>query len=324
MLGFVIIGRNEGERLRCCLVAVVKAAVAVVYVDSGSTDGSAALARQMGADVVELDMRRPFTAAWARNSGWRRLLAIAPETNRVHFVDGDCELMPGWVDEAMLAMDAAQQVAVVCGRRRERFPNASVFNLQCEVEWNAPAGLVQSCGGDALVRVEALRAVNGYRDSLIAGEEPELCVRLRAAGWQVLRLRQDMAWHDAAMTHWMQWWRRTMRAGHAFAEGALLHGAPPERHGVKARRRALLWGLALPCTAALLTLVGQLGGWLLLLYPLQVLRLGLRPEPAAKEANAVWSRAFFLVAGRFPEAAGVLMFWSRRLRGATSTLIEYK
>ena len=44
------------------------------------------------------------------------------------------------------------------------------------------------------------RAVGGFRDDLIAGEEPELCVRLRAAGWRIWRLLEsDMAFHDAAM-----------------------------------------------------------------------------------------------------------------------------
>jgi GT2 family glycosyltransferase len=281
-MGVVIIGRNEGQRLVRCLESVRGTVAQVVYVDSGSTDGSAAKARDLGADVVELDMRRPFTAALARNAGWRRLLEIAPRATTVHFLDGDCEVVPGWLPAALDALTAHPERAVVCGRRRERFPDASAFNRQCEIEWNAGAGEIRSCGGDALMRLDALAAAGGYRDSLIAGEEPELCVRLRAAGWKIWRLDRDMVWHDAAMTRWSQWWKRSKRAGHAFAEGAFLHGGPPERHYVAEARRA------------------------------------------AREANAVWSRAFFLVAGRFPEAAGVLLFHWHKLRGRASALIEYK
>ena len=323
-LGIVIIGRNEGERLRRCLQSLVGTGSQLVYVDSGSTDGSAELARRFGAEVVELDMRRPFTAAWARNMGWRRLRELRPEVTLVHFFDGDCEVIAGWIDAAVRTLDEQPAIAVVCGRRRERFPDASAFNRQCEIEWNALGGEIRSCGGDALMRLEALSAVGGYRESLIAGEEPELCVRLRAAGWKIWRLKQDMVWHDAAMTRWSQWWKRSKRAGHAFAEGAFLHGAAPERHYVAEERRALLWGAVLPLAIVLLGLVHPMGLLLLGLYPLQMLRLALRPQPAALEADAAWSRAFFLVAGRFPEAAGVLLFRWRKLRGRASTLIEYK
>jgi GT2 family glycosyltransferase len=323
-MGVVIIGRNEGQRLVRCLESVRGTVAQVVYVDSGSTDGSAAKARDLGADVVELDMRRPFTAALARNAGWRRLVEIAPQATTVHFLDGDCEVVPGWLPAALEALTAHPERAVVCGRRRERFPDASAFNRQCEIEWNAGAGEIRSCGGDALMRLDALAAAGGYRDSLIAGEEPELCVRLRAAGWKIWRLDRDMVWHDAAMTRWSQWWKRSKRAGHAFAEGAFLHGGPPERHYVAEARRALIWGGALPLAILLLGLVHPIGFLLLALYPLQMLRLALRPQPAAREANAVWSRAFFLVAGRFPEAAGVLLFRWHKLRGRASALIEYK
>lgn len=323
-LGVVVIGRNEGERLRRCLASLVAFGTPIIYVDSGSSDGSADLARKFGAGVVELDMRRPFTAAWARNQGWRRMVELHPAITRVHFFDGDCEVIDGWLSAAMRTLDEQPGIAVVCGRRRERFPEASAFNRQCEIEWNAGAGEIRSCGGDALMRVGALAAVGGYRESLIAGEEPELCVRLRGAGWKIWRLDRDMVWHDAAMTRWSQWWNRSKRAGHAFAEGVFLHGAPPERHYVAEERRALAWGAALPAMILLLGLVQPLAFLLLLLYPLQMLRLALRPQPAAREAGAVWSRAFFLVAGRFPEAAGVLLYRWRRLRGRASTLIEYK
>ena len=323
-MGIVVIGRNEGERLVRCLRSVAAVAGRVVYVDSGSTDGSVAAARAAGADVVELDLRTPFTAAKARNAGWQRLQQSLPQLSSVHFLDGDVEVVPGWLETAAAELARHPEAAVVCGRRRERHPERSVFNLLCEIEWNAATGEVRACGGDALMRLDALRAVGGYRPGLIAGEEPELCVRLRAAGWKIRRLPQDMAWHDAAMTRWSQWWQRSKRAGHAFAEGASLHGAPPERHYVAEERRALAWGVALPVAIVAAGLASPWGWLLALVYPLQMLRLGLRPAAAAREAGAVWRRAFFLVAGRFPEAAGVLLFWRRKLRGRASTLIEYK
>src|SRR6185437_6636133 len=129
-------------------------------------------------------------------------------------------------------LETHSNVGAVCGRRRERFPDRSIYNWLCDREWEGPAGEVRACGGDVMIRSSALKAVGGYRDDVIAGEEPELCVRLRTAGWSIWRLDTEMTLHDAAMMRFNQWWRRTLRAGYAFAQGAYLHGAPPERHFV--------------------------------------------------------------------------------------------
>jgi hypothetical protein len=318
----VVIGRNEGERLRRCLQACVRSGAPIVYVDSGSTDGSQELARRAGASLCALDMTQPFTAARARNEGFALLRRLHPQVPLVQFLDGDCELFDGWLAAATDFLGARPDVAAVCGRRRERLPDASVYNRLCDIEWNTPPGEACAFGGDVLIRAEALAAAGGYRDDLIAGEEPELCVRLRAAGWKIWRLDRDMTWHDAAMTRVKQWWRRCMRAGHAFAEGASLHGAPPESHFVGETRRALVWGAALP--AALLVLAVAWWPALLLwaIYPLQWARVGLKLRGQGKPIP--WTQSLFFLAGRFPEAVGALRFWWGRRANRRSAIIEYK
>lgn len=316
-VGAVVIGRNEGDRLRVCLESVVPFIAAAVYVDSGSTDGSVQMAQGLGAEVLALDMAIPFTAARARNAGYRLLINAHPQTRYVQFIDGDCEVVPGWLDQASRYLDAHPDCAVVCGRRRERHPEASIYNQMCDLEWDTPIGDALSCGGDALMRVDALVQVNGYRDQLIAGEEPELCVRLRRKGWRIHRLDIEMTRHDAAITRWGQWWRRTVRAGHAFAEGAWLHGASPERHWVRETTRTVLWGLLLPIAiAGLVVGVDPRAAALALLYPLQWARLAFRTRSPAL--------AFFSVAGKFAEAQGVLKFGLTKLLGRSGRLIEYK
>lgn len=319
----VAIGRNEGERLRACLRSVVPLAACVVYVDSGSTDGSVEMARAMGVDVIVLDPAVPFTAALARNAGWRRVRAIAPSLDLVQFVDGDCTVVDGWMPLARAHLAAHPEVVGVCGRRRERHPDRSVYNLLCDLEWGTPVGEAKAFGGDAMVRLAALEAVGGYRADLICGEEPELCVRLRAAGGRIHRLDAEMTLHDAAMTRLSQWWKRTMRGGFAFAEGVALHGAPPERHKVAEARRAWAWGVALPLAVLLGALLVSPWALLgLLAYPLQMLRifLGARGQPL----RARVLRSFFLVLGRFAEAAGALKYHARRWSGGPTRLIEYK
>src|SRR4051812_21398157 len=179
-IGAVVIGRNEGERLRRCLESVVGRVRQVVYVDSGSSDGSIALAVALGVEVLRLDLRQPFTAARARNAGFARLGDCGQELRYVQFVDGDCEVVGGWFEKARAFLEDHPEVAVVCGRRRERHPEHSVYNMLCDIEWDTPVGEAKACGGDALMRCDAFRQVNGYRPDLIAGEEPDLCVRLRA------------------------------------------------------------------------------------------------------------------------------------------------
>lgn len=316
-VGFVVIGRNEGERLLACLRSINSSAFSVVYVDSGSTDGSVKVAKTFGVHVVNLDMTVPFTAARARNEGWRALLKLAPDLEFIQFVDGDCVLAVGWLEKARTYLQHNPLHAVVCGRRREKFPERSIYNRLCDLEWDTPVGEAKACGGDALMRVIALQQVGGYRDDLIAGEEPELCVRLRRAGWRIYRLDAEMTLHDAAMTRFGQWWKRGKRAGHAFAEGAWLHGSAPERHWVKETVRSLIWGLGFPLLIAFLGLfVSRLGWFLLLAYPIQIRRLSGSPGG--------WAQAVFLVVGKFAEVLGVLQFLKNLVLQKRANIIEYK
>jgi GT2 family glycosyltransferase len=321
--GVVVIGRNEGERLRRCLESVGEDTGKIVYVDSGSTDDSVKMAQGMGAEVVSLDMNSPFTAARARNAGFNRLRQLSPDLLYVQFVDGDCELIPGWLDKTVSFMDAHSEVAMACGRLRERFPEQSIYNLLCDMEWNTPVGNTKACGGIALARVSAFESMQGYRESLIAGEEPELCVRLRKSGWTIWRLNEEMAWHDAALTRFGQWWRRAMRGGYAYAEGVHLHGSSPERHWVKESRRAWFWGLLLPLLGLFLTWTYWAYGLIvLMIYLLQICRLALRNQ--SRQKSHPWATAFFLVLGKFPEMLGQLKFQFERLMGRPGKLIEYK
>ena len=306
----VVIGRNEGARLLACLAALQGRVRRLVYVDSGSTDGSVAAATAAGAEVVALDMAQPFTAARARNTGLSHLASDPPDF--VQMVDGDCALQPGWISAALAAFAAHPAAVVVCGRRRERFSQASVYNALADREWDTPIGPARACGGDALMRYAAVQAVGGYDPGLIAGEEPDLCLRLRAKGGEIWRIDAEMTLHDAAMTRFSQWWRRAVRAGHAFAEGCARHGFD---HWGLETRRALIWGAGLPMAIVLLGLWHPAGWLLALAYPAQVIRLARRGG---------WAWGLFSVIGKFAEARGALGFYASRLRGQRRGLIEYK
>jgi hypothetical protein len=323
--GAVVIGRNEGERLRVCLQSVLRSTSRAVYVDSGSRDGSEALARLLGVEVVQLDLSVPFTAARARNVGYQRLAEIAPELALVQFVDGDCEVVAGWTDTAVARLLQRPELAVVCGRRRERHPEASVYNRLCDLEWDTPVGDTAACGGDSMIRFAALQAVGGFDPSLIAGEEPELCVRLRARGYRIERLDAEMTLHDAAITNFSQWWRRNVRAGHAFAEGAALHGRSPDRPGVRNVRSALFWAGIVP-TVALAAAIPTSGASLLLFggHLVIVARVYRRARERRWPRRDAALSAFFTVLAKLPELQGIARYHWMRARGRRSALIEYK
>lgn len=324
-VGVVAIGRNEGERLKQCLHSIIREADLIVYVDSGSTDNSPQLARCLGVETVELDSSIPFTAALARNAGFQKLLEMSPDLEFVQFVDGDCELVKGWLKQAIETCQSETQVGVVCGRRREKFPQASIYNLLCELEWDVPSGEVKASAGDALMRVTAFRQVNGYNPTLIAGEDPELCIRLRQKGWKILRLDSEMTCHDAQMTYFSQWWKRSLRAGYAYAEGAWMYRHSPEKHWVKESLRIWLWGLWIPLISLLA--VWFAGGWGLLLlvsYPVLLAKTFRFYQTYSWNFRENLLYSSFCTLAKFPQLLGQIQFQRHRLLGQQSVLIEYK
>ena len=327
-IGVVTIGRNEGERLIRCLksaIALLPQDTPIIYVDSGSTDGSVAVAKSLGVQVINLDMSLPFTMARGRNTGFRYLVEQFPDIKYVQFIDGDCEFIPGWIEQAIETLDNDDRLAIACGQRRERFPDASIYNRLADMEWNTPVGEAKACGGDALIRVSAIREVNGYNESLIGGEEPEMCIRLRQRGWKIARIDADMTYHDAAMLTLSQWWKRSMRGGWAVEEGAAMHGKPPERYMIRDSLSGWIWGLVLPITA--LSLAWVTSGLSLLLflgYPVLMWRVYRYRCSYGDLPSHAGLYALFCVLYKFPQVIGQMKYWLSRWRGQQATLIEYK
>jgi GT2 family glycosyltransferase len=319
-IGVVVIGRNEGKRLIDCLASVkLETNNNVVYVDSGSTDGSTAAAQEFGAFVVNLDLTQPFSAARARNEGFRVLKVLKPDIRFVQFLDGDCILIQGWLDTATAFIKQQPDVAIVSGRLRELHPTASIYNQLCDIEWDAPIGEISACGGNSMVRVEAFEAAGGFLPQLIGGEEPELCLRLRERGWKIWRLSADMARHDAAMTRFSQWWGRSVRSGYGLADIWLLHWTSPLWSWDMAS--SVFWGGLLPATICLGALIhpAALGG--ALAYFLQVCRIAFARGLTSSQS---WIFAIVIMVSKFAYFQGILKFCWRQLCRRGAPLIEYK
>lgn len=326
-IGAVIIGRNEGERLKVCLASLQKqfpAESPMVYVDSGSSDGSCEYARSHGFSVIELDKSAPFTAARGRNAGWKFLVEQNPELDYIQFIDGDCELLDSWLKTAIEALEENETTAIVCGQRKERFPDETVYNRLADMEWNTPIGEALACGGDAVMRVEALKSVNGYNASYICGEEPEMCIRMRRKGWKVFRLDTDMTLHDMDMHTFAQWWKRSSRAGWSIAEGYDKYGREEERYMIKEYRSGFIWGAIIPCLAILPAFITPLSLLLLLGYPVLGFKIYRYRQQFGDSSSHARLYAFWCVLSKFPQLAGQWQYLKSKRKAQQATLIEYK
>jgi GT2 family glycosyltransferase len=332
--GVVVIGRNEGLRLRACFEVLVKFDCPIVYVDSASTDESVALAKSLDVDAVELDMSLAFSAARARNEGFYFLITAHPEIQFVQFLDGDCILNQEWPEAAVRFLFANPDYAVVCGRRRERFLDQSIYNRVIDLEWNTPVGEARSCGGDSMIRISAFREVGGYDPKCVAGEEPELCYRLRQSGWRIIRLDAEMTLHDSAMTRLTQWWRRSMRGGYgSIAVYARCSGdAPrPYAHQIKSCRT---WVVGWPALVFICGLFGYWAGAWIGLFAGLLLAFGLLPMQVARIAWKKWKKGvplmeslaygYLIMISKPAEFIGQVRYFAEKIQGKSQTIIEHK
>ena len=326
-IAVVVIGRNEGERLRVCLQSVLSMnyplhLLEVVYVDSQSTDGSVAMARNMGVDTIVLD--GPTTAARGRNAGW-----TATTAPLVLFLDGDTILHPEFVQAAIASLDEPR-TAAVWGNRREIDTTSSVYNLLFDWDWETPPGLTAYFGGDALVRRTVLEVTGGYNDRLIAGEEPDLCRRMRGLGYTILHIDVPMTMHDLDMHRFQQYWRRSVRTGFAYAQISSIyaHTSDPLWLDVSRRNifRGLFWTLA-PMLCIALSMWRHT--WLpvfafVVLAVLAVARSGrsMRHKSVNWELPIAYGMHSHLQ--QIPILIGQARFWLKHGQHAEPRLIEYK
>jgi glycosyltransferase involved in cell wall biosynthesis len=323
-LSVVIIGRNEGERLERCILTAQAiegwTPKEILYVDSGSTDGSPDLAAQLGATVLPLPPGA-FTAARARNLGWRHASG-----SLILFLDGDTILNSEFPLAALTELQKDAANAAAWGHRREVCPCLSIYVRVLDLDWVYAPGETLFFGGDVLVRRSSLEAVNGFDETLIAGEEPEMCRRMRNAGWRIQHIDKPMTLHDLAITRFSQYWRRAQRAGYAFAAVSTRFRSTSDPFWAEdARRnrvRGLFWLLApvfaLAASVALLSL-WPFTIWLLLLLAVAA-RTAVQNRWKGAPSSTLLLYGFHSHLQQIPIFLGQLQFLFNR----NKALMEYK
>jgi cellulose synthase/poly-beta-1,6-N-acetylglucosamine synthase-like glycosyltransferase len=306
----------------------------VVYVDSGSMDDSVAFARSRGVDVVLLDSSIPFTAARARNVGFERLCEIFSDIALVQFVDGDCELAPDWLQFAQKYLSANSSIAVVCGHLRELHPEASVYNRLGDIEWQRPSGDIEYCGGIFMIRVDVFKEVGGFDPSISAGEEPDLCCRLRSLGMRIVRIDQAMATHDLNMLRFSQWWKRSVRGGYAALKLTLF--GPLVSRGVYRRQvqGVLVWGIILPAILGTSMVVASVLGFHVMtlailligfgLFGLQIVRIATNRMRSGTKMSVAIAYGGFMILWKFAAVEGFVQCLFDRFRNSWRSAVPTK
>jgi glycosyltransferase involved in cell wall biosynthesis len=209
----VIIARNEATRIAACIESVLSATASrfqdsrVVVVDSNSEDGTAAIAARYPVKVYRYRARR-MTAAAGRWIGFQQTNA-----RYVLFLDGDCELVPSWLELAVDTMDETPTAGVICGARQNAYLRPDGIELH-------DAGT--DLGGTALYRSEALISTKGFNPFIIGGEEQELAARIEAHGFQLLATEALMSVHHTAPKESVPGIWRRYRSGMQSGPGQVL------------------------------------------------------------------------------------------------------
>jgi GT2 family glycosyltransferase len=214
MISVVIVNWNRRELLGCCLSSLdaqTDRAFEVIVVDNGSTDGSAALAEERGVRVIRNSVNRGFCAA--NNQG-----IAAARGELIALLNNDAEAEPGWLAALARVFEGSPQIGMAAskilvyedptridkaghviwpdGQNRGRGSGAldrGQFDKLEEALW--PDGCA------AMYRKSMLDEIGGFDEDFFAyGDDAELGLRARLAGWQCLYVPDAVVRHHRGTT----------------------------------------------------------------------------------------------------------------------------
>jgi glycosyltransferase involved in cell wall biosynthesis len=196
-LDVVIITKDQGWNVRRLIESVLRETegrpgTEIILVDSASSDDTVDVASEYPIRVIRLSKRQRLTAAAGRHAGLSQTGGDV-----VLFLDGDMELRRGWIDAALGLFARRPDIAVISGevidqpiRARCLRAVESVGEIQ-----RASFSEVTHGGGAAAYRRSVLDRVGSFNPYLFSDEEPELCLRIRHAGYRIVRLDRPIADH---------------------------------------------------------------------------------------------------------------------------------
>ena len=175
-----------------------------------------------------------------------------------------------------------------------------------------------------MIRSRVFQELKGFSPMVIAGEEPELCYRLRQKGWKIHRLDHQMTLHDAAITHFSQWWKRAVRSGHAYAHGYALHGREKERYCLRDLLRIWIWIVVIPIFIVLSVLIfNSAFFFFFVVYFLYIVKITMDINCKLNNMKYSFLYATFNLFGKIPQLIGQILFIIKFIFKRKFSIIEY-
>jgi glycosyltransferase involved in cell wall biosynthesis len=227
----IIKALNEEKRIvaavESALAAVAAVGGEVVLADSCSTDATVALASRFPIRIVQLADTRERCCGVGPQLGYQHSVG-----EFVYILDGDMEMLPGFLPAALAFMEAHPEAAGVGGRVVEM--NTSSLEYLARVErglGHMQAGAVDRLDMGGLYRRSAIEQTGYFSDrNLHSYEEFDLAVRLRAKGWALWRIAMDSVQHHGHDAPPYQLLLRRWRSGYICGLGEVLRGAVGQPH----------------------------------------------------------------------------------------------
>ena len=195
-LSVILISKNQAWNVRRMIESVQRetahlANCEILLVDSASSDGTTEIARDFPIGVIRLRDSQALTPAAGRYIGFKNTRGAF-----VLFLDGDMELCPFWLKKALANMKNRPEIAAITGERID-LPVATRPQDKPDLQKieHDPGTLVEKGGGAALYRRQVLEKIGQFNPFLCSDEEPELCLRIRHNGYQILELEQTIVFH---------------------------------------------------------------------------------------------------------------------------------
>ncbi len=197
-LSVILISRNQEWNIARLVESVLRerdllGSMDIILVDSASNDQTIEIAARYPITVYKLNPDQRLSAAAGRYVGYNHTSG-----DLVLFLDGDMELCQGWLTQALKVIRSQPEVAVVCGQVVDRPKDYTPQENECTHDAMRNSGgatCVLHGGGASLYRRSVLDKVGTFNPWLYSDEEPELCLRIRHAGYQILRLPRTIAFH---------------------------------------------------------------------------------------------------------------------------------
>lgn len=199
LLSVIIVARNEERNIVRCISSVLKATaslkdVEVLLVDSNSSDNTIEIAKQFPINIIRLKNGWQLSPSAGRFSGVNNTLG-----EYILIIDGDMELLDGWVDFALNYFMDHNKVAAVMGRHYDRYIQANMSysspQLRNDYKYSDKVEKIKYAFGSAIFRRSALLEVGNFHPYLRGEEEAEISYRLLKNGYELCILPHDAIFH---------------------------------------------------------------------------------------------------------------------------------